>query len=129
MQMVWNKLSERMDTPVIKPITDWLSEDGETSKYACTLCDTRKSVKYAIFSPDPNDHTFLPLCNRCASKFNDDGEFITRIKNRNDIVRINDEIWKLKEECLDLADPSVGQILYRLCQMVQEITVALSKGE
>ena len=114
---------------MIKPIPDWLSEDCVTSKYACTLCDTRKSVKYAIFSPDPNDYAFLPLCNRCASKFNDDGELITRIKTRDDIVRINDEIWKLKEKCFDVKDEHVGQILYRLCQMVQEITVALSKGE
>lgn len=51
------------------------------------------------------------------------------IQDRDDIVTINDEIWKLKERCLDVEDQTAGQILYQLCQIVEKAIDTLRRGE
>lgn len=43
------------------------------------------------------------------------------------IISINDEIWRLKEKCLDVDDPKVGQILYQLCSLLQEVVISATK--
>lgn len=50
---------------MIKPIPNWLSDDGETSRYQCAFCGTRKSVKYKIVY-EYDDIQPLPCCNRCV---------------------------------------------------------------
>ena len=110
---------------MIKPIPDWLSDDGKTSKYQCVICGTNKSVKYAIYSPDPDDKAFLPHCNKCILKFYNPGGSI--MTDGDKIITVNDELWKIKEKCLDIDDPKVGQILYQLCRILQDAIVGTTK--
>lgn len=42
---------------------------------------------------------------------------------------LNDEIWNLKEKCFDLSDARIGNILYRLCSLSQEIINELPISE
>lgn len=112
---------------MIKPIPDWLSEDGETSKYQCVICGTDKSVKYAIYGPDPDDKAFLPHCNRCILRYYEAFQSGHKKDNRNTICAITDEIWKLKEKCFDVEDEKVGQILYALCSILQQVVAEMKR--
>lgn len=64
----------------------------------------------------------------------DDAETCTNVKCETSanlsgckIIAVNDEIWGLKEKCLDVDDPKVGQILYKLCSLMQENMIGLTK--
>lgn len=58
-----------MTNKMIKPIPNWLSEDGETSRYQCAFCGTRKSVKYEV-TYRHTENTF-PCCNKCVLSLQD----------------------------------------------------------